>query len=131
MKKILIITFLYLISSCKNRPCSSLVYQNSLTFDQGERYTGNCADFHTNGEISSIKNYEDGYDHGKWEYFHSNGKLKLEANFSFNKRIGEWNYYFESGQIWKRHFYKEGKKSGIWLTYDKKGNIVKEERINN
>jgi len=129
MKKISILIILCVISSCQEKPCNTLVYQNGSTFFNGERYSGQCSDFHTNGEISSIKTYENGFDHGLWEFFFSNGNLKLKGQFHYGKRIGEWNYYFESGEIWKKHYYSDGEKSGTWLTFNIEGEIIKKEKV--
>ena len=121
--KLLLISFL-IFSSCKNETCKGIEFNGGRSFKDGSAYSGTCITHHTNGEIKSIQNYKNGYDHGKWEFFYANKKNQTKGMFNMGKKNGEWTYYYENGKLHKEHFYDNGKKSGIWKTYDKNGEIL-------
>ena len=133
MKNSLLILFILsnVLTSCQKKTCEGLLFKNGITTENGKRYSGQCVVHHTNGNLSSVKSYENGYDHGEWKFFFPNGSLKLKGNFIYGKKDGEWTYYFENGNIWKKQFFKSGAQSGVWLTYNENCEIINKEEIIN
>ena len=121
---------LLILTSCKNQTCESVEYNNGMSFKNGSPFSGTCIIHHSNGEIKSIQNYKNGYDHGEWEFFYRDKKIQTKGTFNLGQKDGKWVYYYENSILHKEHFYENGKKIGVWKTYDQNGKISSETRIN-
>lgn len=125
IKLLFLFIFLFLLSCSDPVFCSSLDYENGLTYNKGKLYTGKCETYFNDFKIRSKQQYSNGKDHGKWIFYFNNGNIQTKGEFNMGSRIGEWNYFFESGKIWKRNFYSEnGNKIGNWYTYNESGKII-------
>lgn len=67
-------------------------------------------DYHENGNIRLVANYNNGLVVGNFTKFHKNGKLK-ESGFYHKglKKDGIWNYFDKKGSLTKTEIYKNGK----------------------
>ena len=128
LTKTLIIKYFLIVlltlTSCKNETCKGVEYKNSMSFKNGSPFSGTCINHHTNGEIRSIQNYKNGYDHGNWEFFYRNKKIKVKGKFNMGEKDGKWTYFHENGILHKEHFYENGKKTGVWKTFDETGDMI-------
>ena len=127
--KLLLISFL-IFSSCKNETCKGIEFNGGRSFKDGSAYSGTCITHHTNGEIKSIQNYKNGYDHGKWEFFYADKTYQVQGSFLMGKKDGLWFYYYQNGAVSKEHFYENGKKSGVWKSFDENGKLISATQIN-
>jgi antitoxin component YwqK of YwqJK toxin-antitoxin module len=125
-----LLIFLLFITACKNETCKDVVYKNGLSYKNNLLYTGTCVTHHTNGNISSIQSYLNGFDHGKWEFFFPNKIKRTEGEFFKGKKHGKWIYYYENQKVWKENFYTYGKKTGIWNVYNMDGKLTSTVKIN-
>ena len=122
--------YIYLITlsffSCTTptpKKCPDIVYKNNLTLLNDEVYSGRCA-VYQNDTLSSIQQYVNGRDHGKWKFFFSSGDIETLGKFKNGKRVGKWRYYYSNGKKKQISKYKNGEKSGNWLFYDENGKLV-------
>ena len=129
MKKSIIIVFSFLIFSCTPQECPVLSYDelNRLAYDSDNSpYTGRCS-VYLNDKISSIQQYLNGKDYGRWTFYYPNGKIETKAKFNqFGQRVGKWKYYYQNGKLKQTSVYYNGERSGIWTTYDSIGNLIDE-----
>jgi len=136
-------TFIFLllfVCSCNNIPdipagCSNLEFyltyevpsenikEENVTFQNGIKYSGRCSVFYGTGELSSIQQYLEGKDHGKWTFYYPNGKVETVGSFNKGKRVGTWKYYYEDGQKSQISKYKDGLKNGVWRVYSEDGKL--------
>jgi antitoxin component YwqK of YwqJK toxin-antitoxin module len=116
--------------SCQKETCKGVVFKNGISSKGGILYSGTCITHHTNGEVRSIQNYKNGYDHGEWKFFYRDKKIQVKGTFNLGQKDGKWVYYYENSILHKEHFYENGKKIGVWKTYDENGKISSETRIN-
>ena len=114
---------LLILTSCKNETCKGVEQKDGISFKNGSPYSGTCIVNHSNGEIRSIQNYKNGYDHGNWEFFYSDKKTQVKGRFNMGKKDGKWTYFHKNGVLHKEHFYKKGKKTGVWKTFDETGDM--------
>ena len=128
MKKLNLIIFSLFIFSCTPQTCPSLYHDelNKLTFNGDEAYTGRCAIF-IDDKLSSIQQYLNGKDYGKWTFYYSNGKIETKGRFNeFGQRIGKWRYYYKNGRIKQISGFSNGEVSGKWIKYDSIGKVIDE-----
>ena len=139
MKAKIIISFFFLISSCTPtpNPCPELFLKKPnfyieeyLTYDNNtsnpnsdNAYTGRCSTYELE-ILSSIRQYKNGYDHGKWRFYFKNGQLETKGEFNMGKRIGEWRYYYENGKLRQLSNYVDGSREGIWFKLDESGDTI-------
>jgi len=121
--KFLLVVML-ILTSCKNETCKDVIYKDGRSFKNGSPYSGTCIDHHSNGEIRSIQNYANGYDHGKWKFFYSDKTIQTEGFFVMGKKDRKWLYYHKNGTLSKEHFYENGKKVGVWKKFDEDGALI-------
>ena len=119
-KNPLILIFSLIVSSCNQYvDCSQVMYKDSVSFYENEKFTGDCISKYFDGSIKSKQSYLNGKDHGSWTFYYSNGNQRTEAYFEDGKRIKQWKYYASNGEIWKINSYDSlGKPTGKWETYD-------------
>ena len=82
MKKSIIIVFSFLIFSCTPQECPVLSYDelNRIAYDSDNSpYTGRCS-VYLNDKISSIQQYLNGKDYGRWTFYYPNGKIGQRQN---------------------------------------------------
>ena len=128
MKKLNLIIFSLFIFSCTPQTCPSLYYDelNKLTLNGDEAYTGRCAIF-IDDKLSSIQQYLNGKDYGKWTFYYSNGQIETKGRFNeFGQRIGKWRYYYKNGRIKQISEFSNGEVSGKWIKYDSIGKVIDE-----
>jgi len=128
MKKFIIIISI-ITSSCTPSLCPELLFDsaNVLTYDSNnELFTGRCSVYDEDNNLSSIRQYLNGNDYGKWTFYYSNGSKETTGKFNkTGKRIGKWKYYYRNGKLKQiSTFSKNGEVKGRWVTYDSIGNIT-------
>ena len=125
--------YIYILSltfiSCSNiQKCPELLFDsaNLITYDSNnELFTGRCLVYEDN-TLSSVRQYLNGKDYGRWTFYHSNGTKETTGKFNkTGKRIGKWKYYYKNGKLKQiSTFSKNGELKGRWVTYDSIGNIT-------
>jgi len=129
MKKTIFIIFIISIFSCNPQNCPVLTYNelNKMTYgDNNLPYTGRCV-IYIDGKISSIQQYLNGKDYGKWTFYHSNGRVETKGKFNeFGQRSGKWKYYYKNGELKQISKYSNGERVGKWSVYDSIGRIMEE-----
>ena len=80
-------------------------------------YTGRCSNY-SNGKLSSIQQYKNGLDHGKWIFYYQNGNIETIGNFNEGKRVGKWEYYYVKN-LRRISIYndKGGGRNMVWAKY--------------
>lgn len=110
-------------------------YQNgkpSLTYaiKNGE-LTGFRKEFHSNGNLMSVEEFECGYNIGPEKIYHSNGKLKTLITYKFGEKEGEYSEHYENGKLKYIANYVADDKYGDAIYYDEKGQIIKTVKFYN
>lgn len=139
MKTKIIISILFLVSSCTPTPspCPELslkkpnfYVEEYLTYEEkvsnptrDNAYTGRCSTYELE-TLSSIRHYKNGHDHGKWKFYYNNGQLETTGKFNMGKRIGKWRYYYEDGKLRQISNYLDGNKEGVWFKLDESGDTI-------
>lgn len=101
-----------------------LTYNENISDPNNDNaYSGRCSTYELEN-LSSIRQYKNGYDHGKWKFYHNNGQLEVKGKFNMGKRIGEWRYYYEDGKLMQISNYLDGNREGRWLRLDKSGDTI-------
>lgn len=120
--------------SCTPSPCPELsmkkpnyYVEEYLTYNGSDIFTGRCASYKS-GELRSIRQYLDGYDHGKWTFYYTNGRIETKGRFNVGKRIGEWKYYYDNGKLKQISNYNEGKREGLWFKLSIDGDTIWTEK---
>lgn len=148
MKKIFVIAFIALLTSCINeekplteaekatadslskvrqrRKADSLKKLNPLLIlPPDSDYTGEYIDKYPDGIIKFKGFFRFGERHGQWIAFYTNGLPWSEHNYDKGKKHGPNIVYFENGKIRYSGFYKNDKRDSTWLFYDTLGNVLK------
>ena len=130
MKKLLFILLLTCISCSTPKICPNLIYDSvtKTTFlEDKELYTGRCLTSNED-ESSSIKQYLNGKDYGKWTFYYANGQVETKGQFNKNgERVGTWKFYYESGALKQISKYSNnGDRTGKWVQYNPEGEIIDE-----
>ena len=115
MKKIIVLLFIVIISSCKSRDCNDLDFIKSSTNeriiglkDSDKPHTGKCKFLYENGKTKSSREYLKGKYHGSWKFYYENGNIETQGQYNKGKKNGEWKYYYETGKIKQLSYYKNG-----------------------
>ena len=130
--------------SCTPNPCPDLTlrkpnyyedryltYSNELDQNRNYKlYTGRCSTYELD-TLSSIRQYKDGYDHGKWKFFYKNGEVETKGKFDMGKRVGKWSYYYDTGELSRVSSYSNGIRDGLWFGLDISGDTIWTERYKN
>ena len=134
LKKSLILKYflilLLILTSCKKETCKGVEFKDGISFKNGSPFSGTCITNHSNGEIRSIQNYKNGYDHGEWKFFYQDKKVHVKGTFILGQKDGEWTYYHENGILHKENFYENGNQIGVWKTFDEKGKVTSITKVN-
>ena len=69
--------------------------------------------YHSNGNISSEGNLQEGKPNGYWKTYYSNGVLKSQGNRINFELDSIWKFYSDSGLIENEIRYKNNKKNGF------------------
>jgi antitoxin component YwqK of YwqJK toxin-antitoxin module len=134
--KIVLLTMMFF--SCTPDPCGDLYVRKTnpyldeiktyLKSGDGKRetdivYTGRCG-VYSEGKLSSIQVYKDGFDHGVWKFYHINGKIETKGKFDLGKRIGKWKYFYDNGSLKRVSFYDNGERTGVWFELNTEGDTL-------
>ena len=60
---------------------------NKINSDDGYEIGDLVLEFHQNGSLWYIGNWENGTRHGKWTYFWENGKLECIKNYKYGELL--------------------------------------------
>jgi len=130
LKKIIVLLFIVIISSCKSRDCNDLefivneVNEKIISLKGTDKpYTGKCKFIYENGKTKSSREYLEGKYHGEWKFYYENGNIETQGQYNKGKKNGEWKYYYETGKIKQLSYYKNGKGVGVWQKFDEQGNL--------
>lgn len=81
---------------------------------------------HSNGQISSWQEYEDGIGQGTWINYYENGNFKEIGHYEQNRVEGEIRKFHPNGELKAKGTYKDWRiKIGLWEYYDNAGRLVK------
>ena len=133
---LIILTFF----SCTPDPCGDLYVRKINPYtDEGIKtyiksgdgnrdtdlvYTGRCSNY-SNGKLSSIQQYKNGLDHGKWIFYYQNGNIETIGNFNEGKRVGKWEYYYDNKNLRRISIYNDkGERDGIWFGLNIEGDTL-------
>jgi len=138
-----IITISAFIYSCSPDPCGDIYLRKPNPYldevrtfiksGDGKRetdkfYTGRCGNY-IEGKLSSIQQYKDGLDHGKWVFYYENGEVETVGKFEMGKRVGKWQYYHENGSLRRVSLYNnKGERDGLWFGLNDKGDTLWTEK---
>ena len=127
MKKFIILLSI-MTSSCTPSLCPELLFDSSnfITYDSNNvLFTGRCS-VYENNTLSSIRQYLNGNDYGRWTFYYSDVSKETTGKFNKNgKRIGKWKYYHKNGKLKQiSSFSNNGEVKGRWVSYDSIGNIT-------
>ena len=119
-----------LVLSCTPSPCPELsrkkpnyYIEEYLTYDNDGPYTGRCA-VYVADTLSSIQQYKNGYENGKWKFYYKNGVLETNASFDMGKRVGAWEYFYKDGKLMQISNYKDGNRDGFWYRLENNGDTI-------
>ena len=133
LKVVIIISFLILISSCKDQKNKRIVKsniliekRNGLIYKQRSEkpYTGIIVDT-LNGKIMEYY-VKDGLKNGPFKISGIDGNVEISGNMINDKNEGEWRYYFLNGKLESVGDFKNDTPSGKWTFFYRTG-IKKEE----
>ena len=83
--------------------------------------------WYPNGQIKTMKKFDNGNRIGEWSAWFIGGNIKLKENYKDDKRHGIRTKWGNNGKKRWEMFYINGLKDGTWTFWDKNGNIIKEE----
>jgi len=88
-----------------------LFYQ--IPYSKG-RQNGKSIQFHENGELWGITEYEDGkIVDGYYEFYYDNGKVHERGYYKNGKLSGTWEILNNNGEIWIKRIYN---RKGEWVS---------------
>ena len=87
---------------------------------------GTHTEYHTNGEVYNISQFENGDLTGYYEAFHFNGKLQTQGWYKDGYQHGEWRFYYIDGTLSHISFYHKGEALGKQQIFGVNGKLVKE-----
>ncbi len=128
MKKLIFIIFILIVSCSKPNACPELDL-DALTYTtylpNKTTYTGRCL-YTYEDKSTSIRQYLNGKDYGKWIFYFPNGEIETIGRFNKNgDRVGKWKYYYESGKLKQLSRYsKNGDRVGKWIIYNPDGEKI-------
>lgn len=113
------------------------------TSDLSDDRNGESKKFYENGNVKSVCEFKNNYEHGFYKEFFENNRLKTEGSFRNGVRDGRWVEYHENGKIKSDGYHikeirkneygeliilsKGGMIDGVWKYYDKNGTLIKVE----
>jgi len=115
----------FMTVACENKECENLVFENGITYQDGELFSGKCNTY-KNKALRSIQRYKEGRDHGEWIFYFSNGNIQTKGVFKEGVRVGVWKYFNEDGGIKQINEYKN-KRIIRTIKYNEKGEILSAE----
>ena len=144
MKNLIFILTLILLASCTPGACPELTMRKPNYYDdlyltyidrvnseqKYDLYTGRCSTYQLD-TLTSIRQYKEGYDHGKWKFYYKNGQIETSGEFDMGKRIGKWKYYYENGNLMQISQYNNGDRVGHWFKLDISGDTIWSEKYSN
>ena len=80
---------------------NNLKYKNYKTIgeiNENNKRHGYWYEYHSNGLLYSLGEYDNGLKEGEWEYYYDNGKIMEKGTYKNNKRKGIWNEYWSNGR---------------------------------
>jgi len=96
-------------------------------FFKNKEHDSLWTEYYGNGEIESIKNYDNGLKNGEFKEFYKGRQLRYEATFKHDTLIGNATNYYESGRIKA----VGNRRNGTWKTYYLNGQIKSEQQFEN
>lgn len=90
--------------------------------NKGEK-TGEWKEYHENGQLKSIGQYESDKKTGEWRKYRDDGQLHVIGEFENGEENGEWKYYYKNGQLFSIGKYKHGEETGEWKEYYENGHF--------
>ena len=141
--KVALLTIMFF--SCTPDPCGNLYLRKTNAYldevktyiktgdnnrDTDLIYTGRCA-VYSDGNLVSIQQYKDGFDHGKWIFYFQNGNIETIGRFQDGKKVGKWKYYFENKSLRRISIYNNGEKDGLWFELNINGDTLWTEDFSN
>lgn len=99
-------------------------FDGSLTMRESFLYgkrNGTSSRFYSNGKPSEILEWENDFEHGKWEQYYENGDLRLECSYNQGNRDGNFRSFYPGGKLSITGEYKNGLMNGIWTYYKENG----------
>jgi antitoxin component YwqK of YwqJK toxin-antitoxin module len=100
-----------------------------IEWKDGRQYSKRIFTYHNNGKKKSetfFILYPEEISHGKWHEWHENGKLKSINNYNYGKISGEWRGWHENGKRSYKATYNDNKLvKNSWVEYNKKGRKIK------
>lgn len=84
--------------------------------------TENC--FYITGEKHSIKNLENGSEHGNAKWWYKTGQKWCEGNYNKGIEDGKFIYWYSNGNIKAEGIYVKGERDNNWKYYDEEGNLT-------
>lgn len=107
-------------------------HKSSLCYLQANLWSGTCKEFHSNGKVKVIADWDENYYDGEYKEYDVKGNLIKTGNFDEGYESGEWNY-FEKGSefpIRKEHYKRINDKvvlDGEVKLYYPNGKVVEEQ----
>ncbi len=92
-----------------------------ICFSNGYFYDGSQKLYYINGQISSFKNYKNGYLNGEVIFYHPNGGINVIGKFLNGKQTGLFKEFFESGRLEAVRNYLNGDLNGVVNVYYENG----------
>ncbi len=131
MKKLLILIFVLILSSCSQEfneqefNGNEIVKKDGLVwhYSSTEPLTGKVVSFHENGQIKEVGNYINGEKDGLHEVFHENSKLHRRGNYINGEKDGLHEEYREDGMRQYMFHWKNGELDGRQEYFDQWGDL--------
>jgi antitoxin component YwqK of YwqJK toxin-antitoxin module len=92
-----------------------------ICFSNGYFYDGSQKLYYINGQISSFKNYKNGYLNGEVIFYHPNGGINVIGKFLNGKQSGLFKEFFASGHLEAVRNYRNGDLNGVVNVYYENG----------
>ncbi len=81
-------------------------------------------EWHRNGQLFYIKNYENGKQEGKYEEYYPSGQIKIRSTYLNDSLEGKFESWHENGKIHEKGFFKRGNAQKGFKQYNENGQYM-------
>ena len=93
-----------------------------------DRKIGKWVQWHRNGQLKYVGNFDQGEAIGKHSWWHENGQRQLAGEYETGLREGLWTRWHVNGQRHEEGEYLAGSKFGEWTSWDNQGQVASSQR---
>lgn len=98
--------------------------QKSIYFVVDDVRHGSDSSFYSNGQLSSVGQFQNGKQEGIWQHYHENGEFWFESNWKNGNQEGPLNSFHPNGNKETECMIVGGKLEGTASFYDSTGTLT-------